>query len=856
MSDTRFAYASRFEVYTTLVAFLKTAGWSIVYERQPGVNTAYAVSVLAGTSDRTLQAPPVVAIHWNPIGVGSILFQGFRNEGTLSYGTSDLFGDDIEIPIVISRPLGSQWDLDPSTITYTLTDHLVLTPEMGSWDILNTTYAFAYQPSPGNSYSIHVKGVFQTSAPAITAAAGIGIRNTGNIFVRLFLDSVAGVNQVILDTYDGAAYSPTGVVPIGYAPGSSLELRLDQFGGMIIGYYRVGAGSWTQVGTKLVNEDVFFDGNEECGLFSYSSDAAWTSNWYAFRWGNHAFGIGDPLFRGGLLSLTPAATGDCCIYADSQRFTVLEDPAAGANKLIHAGVYDDHTGTRVLDNQLCIVDPYNLRAMLYSQTTGTGKFRQGLSPETAAAALGQPMSIDGTYLVIDEQPQVRTGDFILHPYFVGIQGIEKQIAGEVRGLYRTGNGPANYDLILHRGSNYLYVDGLAIGPFAPIGGEVIYNGEIITWVDPSSIENEDDYLPSVFTVYEGAEQPQIIIEWNEPAKGWTNIDQMLIQRKLQEYPRDQTDGTNVYTGDGTVLGYSDRTVTGNEFFYYKVFITKDSQWYANEVTQGYAFSWSSNFGEELIYKRGIQAIHRQKDTVAWQMTQGAKEDSPEVLNWLEGASKGFFNRMLKNYGLEVDRIKALHRAFETAFDPERVPLCWLRHLGLNYSFEPSQTNEGLRQRQDLKDWPYLLKKKGAAAVYTIICEQVTGLTPTIIYGSDSSLRTNGHYLAQARNHTFNKGAALGGGIGYVNYTYLRKRVDDPNSYLHGYRSVYNNKGIFMYVNSTGVEASVLSELEAKLTPFVPATSILIFYVYDTTASPVTNVEAFTIKAEENYPAIK
>ena len=853
MSDIRFAYASRFEVYTGLIAFLKTAGWSAVYERQPGLSTEYAVSVLAGTSSKPLQAPPVVAIHWDPSIVGAIIFQGFRNKGTLSAGTSDLFGDDSEIPIVVAHPLDEQWSLDPLATVYTLTDHLVLTPEVGSWGAVLTDYAFVYQASPGNSYSIQTKGIFQTTAPIITAAAGIAIRNTGNLFIRLYLSSVAGVNNIVLDTYDGAALVNTFVAPAGYAAGSSLELRLDQFGGVIAGYYRVGSGQWTLVGVMSVDEALFIDGNEECGLFSYSTDATWTSSWYAFRWGNHAFGTGEPLFSAGLFGLVPAVAGNCYIYADSQRFTLLEDPAAGINKMIHAGAFDDHTGVRTVDSRFCLVDPYNQKAALYTQTTGTPRYREGLPLEQATACLAQPLSLDGTCLTLDEQPQVRTSDFVLYPYFVGIQSVGKQVSGEVTGLYQAGIGPANYDLILYRGDNYLYIDGLAIGPFTPIGGEVVYGGERITWVDPTELETEDDYLPSTFSVYEGAEQPQIVIEWGEPAKGWSSIDQMLIVRKLQEYPHDESDGTVVYMGDGTVLGYSDRPVTDNEFYYYKVFINAKDAWWANTFTQGHAFSWTSGFGETLIYERGLQAVYRRKDLVGWLMAQATR--SPEILNWLEDEAKGFFRRMLKNYGLEIDRIRGLHQAFLTSFDPMRVPLKWIRYLALNYAFDPSTADDGLTQRWDLKSWPYLLRKKGTEAVYTAICEQVTGLTPTFVYGSASAARMNGTHMAPGRHHTFNRGAALATG-GYVNYEYKIGRVDDPNSYFHGYRSIYNNKGIAMHVDSTGLSEEILSRLKAKLIPFVPATTVLNFFVYDSTVSPATYNWAFDIKAEDNYPAIR
>ena len=829
MADLSFSYASSYEAYIKYLDFLENAGWSIIFRRIGTSFSEPAICIMEGGQDKKWEHPPIIGLHWAPPITSKIIVQGYRTAGALPQGEGDFFGSYQQASFEsVVATVGSWWDKYPAPGYFAQSDKLYITPPPGSWDPATTTYAFLYQPAPGNQYTMRATGNFPDTAPLTIAGAGIAIRNTTNKFVRVFLYSNAGAPRIAFDSYDDVAYTlHNDIAPAGYSVGSSISFYLEQLGGVVLAFYKTNLG-WNPLGIIELDERVMFDGNEECGIFSYTNNPPlWVTEWTEFRWPSYQFGLGEPLFFGGVYDVDPQGIGTAWAEAEEAHTGLLLDPGVGTPELLHAGSFQDHTEARTFDSKITIVKPWESKCGLYTQVSDNANLREGVFLERASAALGRAWTNSNTAVNIDEQPQARTGDLVLHPFFVGIQFTGKQLSGETEGLYEVDasvSAPNNYDLIRLRGEFYLYFDGIAFGPVTDPGGVPIFGGVGLTWVSPDKVEEEEQYLPRNFRVYEGAEQPQLVVEWEEPPFGWGSSTEMRVRRKLIEYPLDVSDGDLVYAGNGLEEGFSDRNVDLNLFYYYKAFIFKDGVgWLSGPSLQGVAFSWQSGFGERKIYENLPEPFRVYDLLQRWIMVFATR--SPEALNFQEDKEeKGFLRRVIKNFGLEVDRIKGFHAAFDTVFDPMNIRLDWLKYLGSRYDFVPYEANSGKRQKWAFQFWPYWLKKKGTELLMQVVIEQTLHVTPGFVYGKRNAAMASdlsGTAVDQYQ-HTWYPGV-LDANVEFIDY------FTDPNCYTHGHRCTYNFTGIRIYVYGT-FSSDLLAEVKAKLSPYTPLTSVIRFYV--------------------------
>jgi len=835
MGDIRFPYTSALNLWGQLITFLVSEGWTVRMRRLTTDPLLPGICILEGGKESKWTAPPVIGIHYLPTAPnGTIAFQAFKQRAYLPTGLSDFFDDG---------NLSFRWILhlegtnveDPEE---TAAQTLQLKPGIGSWAVGVDTYTYVYQGVPGEPYAFEAR-IVAYDGFVNDGAVGVAIRNNVNDhFVRFYAERSGGVYSLVADYSDGVGVFVIKSALIVLSPPT--DLYIEQLGGLLLFYYRQNNGAWQLFDFISLDERVYFDGDEEAGMFAYSTVDTWEPQFGYFTWQRYFYGAGNPLYFANIFEIDPAAPGQCVVASDQSKFTLLTDPVAGTEEIVHAGAFQDHTDSRFFDSKVCLIKPLENKLGLYVSDMDVPKAREGLNPEQATAALGRPyVRTTALSWALEDQPQTRDGSFILHPLFVGVQFSDKQSAGETENLYITGSGigaPSDYDLLEFQSEHYLYFGGVVFGPVTPIGGETIYDAMLVTWVDPGLRWTINQLLPATFSVYEGAEQPQIVVEWGEPPAGWDAIDSLRVVRKQQEYPRDVDDGLTVYTGDGLDGGISDRVLLPDLFYYYKLFILRDGYgWVSDDSVQGNALSWQSGWGESKIYNN-LPSVFRVYDAIQ-KFIMELSQRSPEILNFQENElAKGFLNRMIKNYGLEVDRIRAFLKAFELSWNPLEGKLDWLTHMGGRYFFAPFQGDPGIRQRFDFLAWPHWLRKKGTELLYTSIIEQSLGVTPNILIGSERTLWAS----VYPQSHTFNFGPTFNPGVDQGNFDKIGHE-DDPNVYTHGYRTAYNIKGIFVYVTGT-FTPDQLVEVKAKLRQFTPISSVILFHV--------NNNLVFTLKVEE------
>lgn len=83
----------------------------------------------------------------------------------------------------------------------------------------------------------------------------------------------------------------------------------------------------------------------------------------------------------------------------------------------------------------------------------------------------------------------------------------------------------------------------------------------------------------------GVEGPQIILAWDKPADD-PAISSLKIQRKMGSFPVSITDGKTVFTtSDISIETFTDFPSFGPEFYYYKIFTQRGSDWFSTRLAE-------------------------------------------------------------------------------------------------------------------------------------------------------------------------------------------------------------------------------------------------------------------------------
>lgn len=103
--------------------------------------------------------------------------------------------------------------------------------------------------------------------------------------------------------------------------------------------------------------------------------------------------------------------------------------------------------------------------------------------------------------------------------------------------------------------------------------------------------------------HRGFEGPQIIVSFKMPDE---SVDKVRVVRKVLDYPSHETDGVIVQDDIIGALSeqkfVSDRNLTGNDTYYYKVFSLLGLTWTSSVNTRGNLLAIQTGFFQEHLHK--------------------------------------------------------------------------------------------------------------------------------------------------------------------------------------------------------------------------------------------------------------
>lgn len=251
---------------------------------------------------------------------------------------------------------------------------------------------------------------------------------------------------------------------------------------------------------------------------------------------------------------------------------------------------------------------------------------------------------------------------------------------------------------------------------------------------PGADPSTSNVVANDFRIRHGLEGPQIVISWSQALN--PPIEYILI-RKRGSFPLTIADGIEIYRvdSDGDFY-YSDRDLEPNHYYYYTLF---------SKVAAGdYRFS-NKSVGKELAYETGFfwdymkarlpdyYFIRDHESTKERILKQIQDTNDPfyigEVFNFLEDQSQGyyFFERLLKVFALEFDRIRAYTRFFPNIINVEETCSDFLPHLAATIGLKFNLDIPIDKQRSEIKSWVGTLKKKGTITSISSFVQSLTKL---------------------------------------------------------------------------------------------------------------------------------
>lgn len=197
----------------------------------------------------------------------------------------------------------------------------------------------------------------------------------------------------------------------------------------------------------------------------------------------------------------------------------------------------------------------------------------------------------------------------------------------------------------------------------------------------------------------GYEGPQIILEWDTPGIAY---NQVIIQRRADRYPSSQTDGDHIIaTSSGT--SFADISgLTENQFYYYSLFIDTGSSYVNDSGLKAFAPALGTNFIKTWLYNhiagsiRHLDFLISQENETIRRLSQ--QQSGTEYYNINENGLSDypFQERLLRNQGVQLDRVYSLLKMILTTINPNKMPDPYINSFkdlvkSQSYNFEDIET---------------------------------------------------------------------------------------------------------------------------------------------------------------------
>lgn len=233
----------------------------------------------------------------------------------------------------------------------------------------------------------------------------------------------------------------------------------------------------------------------------------------------------------------------------------------------------------------------------------------------------------------------------------------------------------------------------------------------------------------------GIDGPQIILKWNEPEDS-DSITLLRIQRKLYEFPLNESDGITVYEGPSSVTTFADcEDVPAGKCLYYTIFTynqTRD-KWFGGVSTRVNILSLKTgdDHWRRFFTYMGENIIVADKDKPRTEYSKIALQkitaDDGECFNIHEvGERKGQLARFYKVLGALYDEAKELITHMTSLRDVNETCYQYLPGIAALLGLDLNRELSIKRQRLEIKNRVAILKIKGTLDSIRAVVRSVTG----------------------------------------------------------------------------------------------------------------------------------
>lgn len=223
----------------------------------------------------------------------------------------------------------------------------------------------------------------------------------------------------------------------------------------------------------------------------------------------------------------------------------------------------------------------------------------------------------------------------------------------------------------------------------------------------------------------GVEGPQIILTWDKPEED-SSIDNLRIVRKMGSFPANETDGKNIFeTSDIDIETFTDFPSFGPEFYYYKIFTERASDWFSTRLAEIVKLAHDTISEVQDKFFLEMPEIDRVLDKARFGSQQLALEAAQaltaqeKILLAEDGETEqGELRRFLKIFNIYYNEILALIRPIATRdglgiwYDIFRTSPQNLFYIGKLYGWDFNFDLEVNAARKELIAIPETYSKKG------------------------------------------------------------------------------------------------------------------------------------------------
>lgn len=333
-----------------------------------------------------------------------------------------------------------------------------------------------------------------------------------------------------------------------------------------------------------------------------------------------------------------------------------------------------------------------------------------------------------------------------------------------------------------------------------------------------------------FAANPAIEGPQVIVSWTFPDGFSGSVDEIRLVRRQGSFPSSVSDGKLVFSSTTfSETEFADLDVERGICFYYKMFSKESSSglFRADSTVEDEVMPYETGFFKDALARKLPDEILIQDaivgeqkiltDTIVPLTDAGVRKG--QKLNFAEDPEfpEGFLRRMLKIFGVQLDKIKETADFFPDFIDVDKTCASFLPLLSDLVGITPNFDLSIDRQREEIRRAVPSYKIKGTQAMLVSLITGIVRIVPIIDLWKDNVLISND---PESTSFSFEPDD--------INLQFL---PNDPNDYIASDDPTsynLNRVAVFLEIPAKGITKVEIDKLRRTLPDFVPARIELVF----------------------------